>query len=325
MKAVVCTKYGSPDVLQLKEVETPVPKDDEVLIKIHAATVNATDPVFRKGEPFIARMFTGLTRPKKSIPGTEFAGEIETVGKDVTQFKKGDQIFAQTGLGYGAHAEYISLPENGPLEIKPTNISYGEAAAVCDGALGALVFLRKLDIQSGKEILINGASGSVGTYAVQLAKYFGAEVTAVCGNTNIELVKTLGADKVIDYSRDDFTRNRRSYDIIFDVVAKSSFARCKASLKQKARYLATAPTLAFIFQVLWTSKIGGKKAVMAAPGLKPTSEKKKDLLFLKELIEAGKLKSVMDRSYPMEQIAEAHRYVETGHKKGNVVLTIAGD
>ncbi|MFC1786757.1 NAD(P)-dependent alcohol dehydrogenase [Halobacteriota archaeon] len=322
MKAIVCTKYGPPDVLQLKEVEKPIPKDNEVLIKVYAATVSAADPVFRKGEPFIARLFTGLIRPKKSIPGTELAGEIEAVGKDVKRYKEGDQVFASTGLSYGAHAEYICLPEDGALTIKPANMTYEEAAAVCDGALGALHFLRKLNIQSGKEVLINGASGSVGTFAVQLAKYFGAEVTGVCSTTNIELVKSLGADKVIDYTKEDFTKSGQTYDIIFDVVAKSSFSRCKGSLKQKGRYLATAPSLAFFVQVLWTSKIGSKKAVIAAPGLKPPSEKTKDLDFLRELIEAGQLKSVMDRSYPMEQIAEAHKYVETGHKKGNVVINV---
>ena len=322
MKAIICTKYGSPDVLQLKEVEKPTPKDNEVLIKIYAATVNASDPIFRKGEPAIARLFTGLIRPKKPIPGTELAGEIEAVGKDVKRFKEGDQVFAATGLVYGAHAEYISLPEDGPLELMPTNMSYGEAATVCDGGFGALIFLRKLNIQSGQDVLINGASGSVGTYAVQLAKYFGTKVTGVCGTTNLDLVKSLGADEVIDYSKEDFTKNGQTYDIIFDVVAKSSFSRCRASLKTKGMYLATAPSLSFLFQALWTSKFGGKKVVMAAPGMKPSIEKIKALGFLKELIESGKLKSVMDKSYPMVQIAEAHSYVEKGHKKGNVVITM---
>jgi NADPH:quinone reductase-like Zn-dependent oxidoreductase len=322
MKAIVCTKYGSPDVLQLQEVEKPTPKEDEVLIRIYAATVTATDPINRKGEPFISRFFTGLIRPKKPIPGTELAGEIESVGVDVKLFKEGDQVFGQTGLGFGAHAEYICLPEDGALAIKPANMTYEEAAAVCDGALGALPFLRdKANIQSGQKVLINGASGSVGTFGVQLAKYFGAEVTGVCSTTNLELVESLGADRVIDYTKEDFAKGGQTYDIIFDAVAKSSFSHCKGSLKQRGVYLSTMPTLAIFIQVIWTSKMGGKKAMIAAPGMRPSSEKTKDLVFLKELIEAGKIRSVIDRRYPLEQIAEAHRYVETGHKKGNVVIT----
>jgi len=323
MKAIVVTKYGPPDVLQLKEVEKPTPKEDEVLIRIYAATVNATDPVFRKGEPFIARFFTGLTRPRNPIPGTELAGEIEAVGKDVKRYKEGDQVFASTGTQYGAHAEYICLPEDGPLAIKPANMTYGEAAAVCDGAFGALNFLRDAgNIQSGQEVLINGASGSVGTFGVQLAKYFGTEVTGVCSTTNLEMVKSLGADKVIDYTKEDFTKTGQTYDIIFDAVAKSSFSSCKDALKQGGVYIFTGPAPANLLQMLWTSLFGSKKAAMTAPGMRSSSEKTKDLLFLKELAEAGKIKSVIDRRYPFEQIAEAHRYVETGHKKGNVVITL---
>ena len=322
MKAIVYTEYGPPDVLQLKEVEKPVPKDNEVLIKIHATTVTAVDCTFRKGNPFIGRFFTGLMRPKRSIPGTELAGEIESAGKDVKRFKVGDQVFG-TSTGYGTYAEYICLPEEGTtLSIKPANMTYEEAAG-CDGVLTALPFLRdKGNIQSGQKILIYGASGSVGTAAVQLARYFGAEVTGVCSTTNLELVKSLGANKVIDYTKEDFTKSGQTYDIIFDTVGKSSFSRSKSSLKQRGVYLEAALTPAILPQMLWTSKIDSKKAMIAFTGLRPASERTKDLILLKGLIEVGKIKSVIDRRYPLEQIAEAHRYVEKGHKKGNVVITL---
>ena len=323
MKVIICTKYGSPDVLQLKEVEKPTPKDNEVLIRIFAAIVSPSDCVFRKGEPFIARFFSGLIRPKNSIPGEMLAGEIEAVGKDVKLFKKGDQVFGSTGMSLGAYAEYICLPEEGVLTIKPANLTYEDAATVCDGALTALPFLRdKGNIQSGQKVLINGASGSVGTAAVQLAKYYGAEVTGVCSTTNLELVKSLGADKVIDYTKEDFTQSGETYDVIFDAVGKSLFTRCKSSLTQRGVYLTTVPTLVIMLQMLWTSKIGSKRAIIAFTGLRPAREKTKDLIFLKELIEAGKIKPVIDRLYPLEQIVEAHRYVDKGHKKGNVVITV---
>lgn len=323
MKAIVCTTYGPPDVLQLKDVDTPTPKDDEVLIKIHAAAVTTADCAARKGEPFVARLFFGLTRPKASILGTEFAGEIAAVGKDVTRFREGNRVFAATGAAFGAHAEYICLPEEGALATAPANLSDEEAAAVCEGALTALPFLRdKGKIESGKRVLINGASGSVGTSAVQLAKYFGAEVTGVCSTANLQLVKSLGADRVIDYTKEDFTRTGKSYDIIFDAVGKSSFGRCRASLRPGGVYLSTVLSPAILFQMLLTSKIGSKKAIFAATGLRPPSEKAKDLAFLKELAEAGEIRAVIDRRYPLEQAAEAHRYVETGHKKGNVVITL---
>jgi NADPH:quinone reductase-like Zn-dependent oxidoreductase len=316
MKAIVCTKYGPPDVLQLKEVEKPAPKDNEVLIRVYATTVTAVDCTFRKGAPFIGRFFTGLIRPKNPIQGTELAGEVKL-------FKEGDQVFGTTGPGYGAYSEYICLPEEGAtLAIKPANMTYEEAVG-CDGILTALPFLRdKGNIQSGQKVLINGASGSVGTAAVQLAKYFGAEVTGVCSTANLKLVKSLGADKVIDYTKEDFTKTGQTYDIIFDTVGKSSFSRCKSSLEQKGIYLEAALTPAIIPQMLWTSMIGSKKAMIAFTGLRPVSERTKDLIFLKELIEAGKIKSVIDRRYPLEQIAEAHRYVEKGHKKGNVIITL---
>jgi NADPH:quinone reductase-like Zn-dependent oxidoreductase len=322
MKAIVYTKYGPPEVLQLKEVEKPSPKDNEVLIRTYATTVGPPECVFRSGDNLGARLFvTGFRKPKDPIPGSEVAGEIESVGKDVKLFKKGDQVFGTTAPSSGAHAEYVCMPEEGALAIKPANMTYGEAAGVCDGALTALPFLRdKANIQSGQKVLINGASGSVGTFAVQLAKYYGTEVTGVCSTTNLELVKSLGADKVIDYTKEDFTKSGQTYDIIFDAVGKSSFSRCKRSLKKKGRYLSTVLTTGFMLKTLWT-KIRSKKAMFAATGVRSASEKTKDLIFLKELIEAGKLTSIIDRRYPLEQIAEAHIYVEKGHKKGNIVLT----
>jgi len=320
MKAIVYTEYGPPDVLQLKEVDKPVPRDQEVLVKIHATTVTTAGLATRKGEPLAIRFTgTGLRRPKNPILGVELAGEIEAVGKAVQLFKEGDQVFGYSGSG--AYAEYICLSEDGVLAMKPANITYEEAAAACDGVLTALPFLRDGgNIQSGHKVLINGASGSIGTFAVQLAKYFGAEVTGVCSTTNLEMVRSLGADRVIDYTKEDFTKSGQTYDIIFDTVAKSSFSRCEGSLKQGGVYLTTFPAPATLFQMLWTSKFGGKKAVFAATGLRPPDEKTKDLLFLKELFEAGKIRSVIDRRYPLDQMVEAHRYVEKGHKKGNVVI-----
>jgi NADPH:quinone reductase-like Zn-dependent oxidoreductase len=316
MKAIVYTKFGPPDVLQLQEVEKPTPKDNEVLIKVVATTVVKEDPDMRASPGF-----NGFLKPRNPILGQELAGEVEATGKDVTRFKQGNQVF---GIDmFGAYAEYKCMPEDGALAIKPTNMSFEEAASVPNGALTALPFLRdKGKIQNGQTVLIYGASGSVGAAAVQLARYYGAEVIGVCSTPNLEWVKSLGADQVIDYTQEDFTENGKTYDIIFDTVGKRSFSECRGSLKDEGIYLATVLTPVMMLQALWTAKRGSKKVKFAATGLRPASEKVKDLVFLKELIEAGKIKPVIDRSYPLEQIAEAHRYVEKGHKKGNVVITV---
>jgi len=316
MKAIVYTKFGPPYILQLREVEKPTPKDNQVLIKIHATTVVKEDPDMRASPGF-----NGFLKPRHPILGQEFAGEVEATGRDVTRFKPGDMVF---GIDmFGAYAEYKCMPENEALAIKPTNMSYEEAASVPNGALTALPFLRdKGKVQSGQTVLIYGASGSVGAAAVQLARYYGAEVTGVCSTANLELVKVLGADQVIDYTREDFTENGKTYDIIFDTVGKCSFSKCKGSLKNEGIYLSTVPTPVMMLQALWTAKRGSKKVKFAATGLRPAREKINDLVFLKELIEAEKIKPVIDRCYPLEQMAEAHRYVEKGHKKGNVVISV---
>ena len=324
MKAIVCTKYGAPDVLQLQELEKPVPKDNEVLIKVYAATATASGLNGRKGEPIFARLLMGLTKPKKNILGAELAGEIEAIGREVKLFNEGDQVFGIDYRGQGAYAEYICRPEDGALVLKPTNMTYEESVAVIEGVLTALTFLRgKANIQSGQKVLIYGASGSVGTASIQVAKYFGTEVTGVSSTANLELVKSLGADMVIDYTNEDFTKNGRTYNIIFDTVGKTSFSQCKGLLTQKGVYLNAGNPATFI-PMLWTSKFSNKKAIITASGLRPASEMTKDLIFLKELVEAGKIQSVIDRRYPLAQTAEAHEYVERGHKKGNVVITVQG-
>ena len=322
MKAIVYSKYGPPDVLQLKEVEKPIPKSNEILIKIFTVVVGIEDTMQREGKPYFGRVFVGFTKPRKPILGTEFSGEIEAVGKEVKLFKKGDKIFGATGASFGCYTEYMCMREEGFLSIKPPNITYEEAAPVC-GALAAWNFLKaKANIQSGQKVLINGASGSIGSAAVQIAKVFGAEVTGVCNTANLELVKSLGADKVIDYTNEDFTKNGQTYDVILDVEGKRSFSQCKNSLNKRGFYLTTYPRLSILLQMFWTTLFNSKKVKFSATGLRPVSER---LSFLKELIklfEEGKLKTIIDRSYSLEQIVEAHQYVEKGHNKGNVVITM---
>jgi NADPH:quinone reductase-like Zn-dependent oxidoreductase len=318
MRAVVYDRYGPPDVLRLEEVERPVPNEDEVLVKIHATTVNRTDCGWRSGKPFFVRYFIGPRRPKRRILGMELAGEVEAVGAAVNEFQVGDHVFGVKG--FGAHAEFVCMPESAALAHKPAGMTFEEAAAVCDGACIALSCLRRADLRAGRSIVIYGASGSVGTAAVQLAKYFGADVTAVCNTKNVELLRSLGADEVIDYTQEDFTRKRKTYDVVFDAVGLHSFRRSRRSLKPGGMFIET--DLGFMWHAplaaLLTRWIGDKKVIIGI-----AKYKKEDVLFLKELIEAGKYRAVIDRRYPLENVVEATRYVETRQKTGNVVLKVA--
>jgi NADPH:quinone reductase-like Zn-dependent oxidoreductase len=324
MKAVIVTKYGSPDVLKLREVPIPVPKDNEVLVRIHASTATAADSMMRQANPAISRLFLGFNKPKNDIIGTGFAGEVEAVGKNVTQFQEGDKVFGEAGLTFGANAEYISMAEDAVIHSIPNNMNYEQAATLCDGHLTSLNFLQELaGVQAGQKVLINGASGSLGTAAVQLAKYFGAEVTGVCSSRNTDLVKSLGADQVIDYHQTDFTKGNTTYDIIYDTVGKSSFTACKSVLKSDGVYMSPVLNFRLLLQMLWTSKFGDKKAKFTATGLQPAPKLRTLLSQLVDLIEADQLKVVIDRRYPLAKVAEAHHYVDSGRKAGNVVIRVA--
>ena len=328
MKAIVWTKYGPPDGLQLQEVEKPVPKDDEILIRIHATTVIAGDCEMRRLElplmlSFPVRIYAGFLRPRRiPILGQEMAGEVEEAGKYVKTFKKGDQVFGTTGFGFGAYAEYICLPDKpdatqGTLATKPTNLTYEEAAAVPTAGFEALHFLRKANIQLGKKVLIVGAGGSIGTFAIQLARHFGAEVTGVDSTEKLDMLRSLGADHVIDYTKEDYTQRGEIYDLIIDVVGRSSVSRRLRLLKPGGYYFLAYAGLPHILLGMWVSSTSSKKLKIES-----SSQKKEDLINLKELIEEGKIKPIIDRRYSLEQVPEAHRYVESGQKKGNVVITV---
>ena len=328
MKAIIWTKYGPPEVLELREVEKPTPKDNEVLIKIHATTVTAGDSELRSLRfPFYLglpmRLWVGFLKPKENtIPGTELAGEVEAVGKNVKRFKDGDRVFGSTGTNFGANAEYICLPEEpgemeGTVAIMPNNMSYEQAATVPFGGRDALHFLRLGNIQSGKKVLINGAGGSIGTFAIQIAKNYGAEVTAVDSTTKLDMLLSIGADHVVDYTQEDFTENGVVYDVIFDVVGTISFSRSARSITENGTYLLANPIRGQILRGPWTRMTSTRNVIMET-----ASGSTDDLITLRQLIEAGKIKTVIDRTYPLEQIVEAHRYVDTGGKLGNVVITV---
>ncbi|HEX7734613.1 MAG TPA: NAD(P)-dependent alcohol dehydrogenase [Ktedonobacteraceae bacterium] len=327
MRAVVYDRYGPPDVLRLEDVERPVPKEDEVLVKIHATVVTRADCATREANrrsglavTLLSRVISGVRRPKQPILGTELAGVVEAVGAAVNEFAVGDHVFGSSGFRFGAYAEFICMPENARIALMPTGMSFEKAAAICDGGLNALWCLRLANLREGQKILIYGASGAIGTAGVQLARSFGADVTAVCNTKNLDLVASLGADRVIDYTQEDFTKNGQTYDVIFDAVGKHSFRRCKSRLARGGSYLAT-DGLQNLLLALWTSRIGEKKVLFSIP----PRYTQKDVLFLKELIEVGKYRAVIDRCYPLKDVIEATRYVETEQKTGNVVLIVSGD
>ena len=321
MKAMITTTYGSPDVFRLENVAKPVPHPNQVLIKVHASAVTKADTMMRTGKPFIGRLFTGLSKPKLPVWGTGFSGVVEAVGSKVTQFKVGSKVFGENIETMGTYAEYVTVPEDGIVAHLPDNISFDEAAGMCDGGLTSLNFLVNLgNIQAGQKVLINGASGSLGTAAIQIAKHFGADVTGVCSGNNISLVKKLGADHVIDYTRQDFTTNTNTYDLIYDTVGVRSFTECRPALTKHGLYLSPVLGMPLMGHMMVTSVFGQKKAKFSATGVLPVKETRRLLDMLLDIIEAGNMRGILDRAYPLEQLAEAHRYVDAGHKKGNVTL-----
>ncbi|MBK7409142.1 MAG: NAD(P)-dependent alcohol dehydrogenase [Saprospirales bacterium] len=323
MKAIVANGYGGPDVLQLQQVEMPQPKDNEVRIAIHASSATTADGMIRTGTPYFGRLIIGLRKPKYPIPGTGFAGVVEAAGKDVSSFQPGDRVFGETTLGFSTNAEYVVVPENGVLLSMPEGMSFVEATTFCDGHLTSINFLKEIGhIQPGQKVLINGASGSLGTAAVQLATHFGAEVTGVCSTRNTGLVRSLGADHVIDYTRQDFTKMGKTYDIIFDTIGKSSFGKCKNALTESGQYLSPVLRFPLLLKMLWTSTFSRKKAKFAATGLRTDAELRVLLSELVEIYLEGRLKTVIDRQYPLEKVSEAHTYIDAGRKKGNVVITV---
>ncbi|MFK8005839.1 MAG: NAD(P)-dependent alcohol dehydrogenase [Saprospiraceae bacterium] len=323
MKAIISTGYGGPKIFQLQIVEKPTPKENEVLVKIHAAAITTAGTMMRTGYPLIGRLYLGLTKPKNPIPGTSFSGVIEKIGKDVLDFKIGDKVFGESLDTFGTHAEYICIKEDGIITHMPENVSFEQVGGVGDGPMTSWNFLQEvIDLEIGQSILINGASGSLGTAAVQIAKHLGARVTGVCSTQNIELVKSLGADHVIDYKKEDFTKNGKTYDIIYDTVGKSSFSKCKKSLKKDGAYISPVLGMTLLLQVIRTSIFGKKKAKFSATGMLSLAKTKVFLKKIKELFETGKLKTIIDTRYNLEDVAEAHKYIDKGHKKGNVVITL---
>ena len=323
MNAIVATGYGQSEVLKFQKVEKPVTKANEVLVKITAASATRADTMMLTGKPYISRLFMGMRKPKHNIPGTGFSGEIVELGKGVTQFKKGDVVFGETTLGFSTNAEYVAVPENGVILKKPENISHSEACTLCDGSLTSLNFLKEIaQIKPGQKILINGASGSLGTAAIQLAGYFGAEVTGVCSTKNVGLVRSLGAHRVIDYTKEDFTQSGVKYDVIYDTIGKSTFQKCKKALTKNGQYISPVLQFPLLLQMMWTSIFGKQKAKFAASGLKKDAELSDLVKELLQINQEGKLKSIIDRQFPLAKTAEAHRYISAGHKKGNVVIMV---